>query len=98
MGWEISNNHTSLNEIPHTAAISIATNTNILMLEEMKQERKETAAQMKQLAAMLLAAAKNKTHIPADPPPAADGVFYNPTATHQVLHPPPQVVKTSGLL
>ena len=68
MGWEISNNHTSLSEIPHTAAISIATNTNILMLEEMKQERKETAAQMKQLAAMLLAAAKNKTPIPADPP------------------------------
>ena len=98
MGWEISNNHTSLSEIPHTAAISIATNTNTLMLEEMKQERKETAAQMKQLAAMLLEAAKNKPPIPADPPPAADGVFYNPTATRRVRHPPPKDVKTSGLL
>ena len=98
MGGESSNNHTSLSKIPQTTAISIATNAITLMLEEMNQECKETAAQMKHLAAMLLEAAKNKTPITADTPPAADGVFYNPTATRQVRHPPPKDVKTSGLL
>ena len=49
-----SDNHTSMRDIPETAASAIATNATTLMLEEMKLERKETAAQMNQLINMLL--------------------------------------------
>ena len=91
-----SNNHTSMSKIPETAASAIATNVTTLMLEEMKRERKETAAQMKQLTNILLAAATNKTPIPAATPPAAGGVFYNPTATRRVRHPPPKRCEDVG--
>ena len=98
VGGESSNNHTSMSEIPETAASAIATNATTLMLEEMKRERKETAAQMKQHTDMLLAAATNKNHIPDATPPAAGGVYYNPAATRRVHHPPTKDVQTSGLL
>ena len=75
VGGRSSNNHTSLNKIPKTTASAIATNATTLMLEEMKRERKETAAQMKQLTAMLLTATMNTTPLPATTPPTADGFF-----------------------
>ena len=56
---------------------------------------------MKQLTAMLLASATNKapnTPFSATNPPKADGVFYNPSATSRVRHPPPKNVQTSDLL
>ena len=84
VGGRSSDNHTSLSEIPKTAANAIATNTTTVMMEEMKRERKETAAQMKRLTAMLIAAATNTTPIPSTTPPVAGGVFYNPTATRRV--------------
>ena len=72
-------------------------------MEEMRQERKETAAQMKQLTAMLLSATTNKA--PKTPfsataitLPKADGVFHNPSATRRVRHLPQKTVQTSGLL
>ena len=68
------------------------------MMEEMKLKRKETAAQMKQLTDMLLADTTNTTPFPATTPPAADGVFYNPSANRRFRHPPPKNVQTSGLL
>ena len=68
------------------------------MMEEMRRERKETPAQMKQLTSMLLAATTNKTPLSSTTPPTTDGVFYNPSATRQVRHPPPKNVQTSGLL
>ena len=73
-------------------------NATTVMMEEMKLERKETAAQMKQLTAILIAAPTNTTPLPASTPPVADGVFYNPTATRRFRHPPPKNVQTSGLL
>ena len=91
----------SLSEIPETAASAIATNKTMAMMEEMRQERKETAAQMNQLPAMLLASTTNKTPktpFPATTPPKTDGVFYNPSSTLRVRHPPPKNVQTSGLL
>ena len=87
-----------LSEIPETTASTIATNAKTAMIEEMRRERKETAAHMKQLTAMLLAATTNKTPFPATTPPTTDGVFYNPSATHRVRHPPPKNVQTSGFL
>ena len=51
------------------------------MMEEMRREQKETAAQMKQLTAILLASTTNKTPLPATTPTTNDGVFYNPSAT-----------------
>ena len=98
VGGQSSDNHTSLSEIPETAASSIATNATALMLEEMKRERKKTAAQMKQLILMLLVATTNKTPITVTTHTAAGSVFYNPTATRRVCHPPPKCVKTLGLL
>ena len=93
-----SDNHTSMRDIPETADSAIATNATTLMLEEMKRERKDTAAQMKKLAAMIMADTINKTPVPAATPPAAGGVFYKPIATRQVRHQPPKDVKMSGLL
>ena len=55
-------------------------------------------AQIKQITDMLLEAANNTTPLPATTPPAADGVFYNPSATRRVHHPPPKNVQKSGLL
>ena len=46
MGGRSSDNHTSLSEIPKTAAIAIATNATTVMMMEMKQEQKETATQI----------------------------------------------------
>ena len=97
MGGRISKN-TGLSEIPETATSTIATNATTVMMEEMKRERKKTAAQMKHLTAMLLAATTNTTPLPATTPPAADRVFYNPSATRRVRHTPPKNVQTSGLL
>ena len=91
----ISSKTTSLIEIPETAASSIATNATTAIMKEMRREQKETAAQMKQLTAMLLAATKNKTPktpFPATTPPMTDGVLYNPSATRRVRHPPPKNV------
>ena len=71
----------SLSETHEIAASAIATNTTTATMEEMRRERKETAAQMKQLIDMLLAATTNKapkTPFSATTPPKADGVFYNP--------------------
>ena len=96
-----SSKTTSISETHEVAASAVATNTATEMMEEMRQERKETAAQMKQLTAMMLAATTNnspKTPFSAITPPKADGVFYNPSATRQVRHPPPKNVQTSGLL
>ena len=79
-----SSETTSLSEIPETAASAIATNATTAMMEDMRREWKETAAHMKQLTAMLLAATTNKTPktpIPATIPPTTDVVFYNPSAT-----------------
>ena len=87
-----------LSEIPETVASAIATNSTTAMMEEMRRERKETAAHMKQLTYMLLAATTNKTPLPATTLPMTDGVFYNPSATRRVYHPPPKNVQTSGLL
>ena len=98
MGGRSSNNYTSLSDIPETAASSIATNATTVMMEEMKLKRKETAAQMKQLTDMLLAATKNTTPLPATTPPATNSVFYNPSANRRFRHPPPKNVQTSGLL
>ena len=42
VGGRSRDNHTSLREIPKTAASAIATNATTVMMEEMKQERKET--------------------------------------------------------
>ena len=92
---------TSLSETHDVAASAVATNTATEMMEEMRRERKETATQMKQLTAMLLAATTNKspkTPFTATTPPKAEGVFYNPSATRQVRHPPPKYVQTSSLL
>ena len=91
---------TSLGESPETAASAITTNATTAMMEEMRQERKEIAAQM-QLTDRLIVATTNKipkTPFPATTPPKTDGVFYNPSATRQVRHPPPKNVQTSGLL
>ena len=95
-----SSETTSLSESYEVAASAIAANTTTEMMEEMRRERKETAAQMKQLIAMLLTATTNKapkTRFSVTTPPKADGVFYNPSATRQVCHPPPKNVQTSGL-
>ena len=92
VGGRSSDNHTSFSNIPKTAASAIATNATTVMMEEMKRERNETAAHMKQLIAMLLAAATNTTPRPATTPPAAEGVFYNPTANHRVRHLPPTLM------
>ena len=97
MGGKISKT-TSLSEIPETTASAIATNATTKMMEETRQERKETAAQMNQLTAMLLVATTNKTPLPATTPPTTDNVFYNPSDTCRVHHPPPKNVQTSGLL
>ena len=96
-----SSETTSLSESHEIDASAIATNTATEMMEDMRQERKETAAQMKQLTAMLLAAITNKapkTPFSATTLTKADGVFYNPSATRRVRHPPPKNVQTSGLL
>ena len=77
VGKRSSNNHTSLSKIPETAASAIATNTTTVMTEEIKLEQKDIVSQMKQIAAMLLAATTNTTPLPATTPPAADRVFYN---------------------
>ena len=55
-----SSEMTSLSETHEISASTIATNKTTEMMEEMRRERKETAAQMKQLTAMLLAATTNK--------------------------------------
>ena len=47
VGGGSRDNHTSMSEIPETATRAITTNATTLMLEEMKRDRKETAAQMK---------------------------------------------------
>ena len=88
----------SLSEIPETAASAITTNATTAMMEEMRREWKETAEQTKQLKAMLLAATTNKTPFTATTPPMTDGVFYNPSATRRVRHPPPKNVQIPGLL
>ena len=44
VGGRRRDNHTSLSEIPKTAASAIAPNATTVMMEEMKLERKETAA------------------------------------------------------
>ena len=96
-----SSETTSLSETHEVAASAINTNTATEMMEEMQREQKETAAQIKQLTAMMLAATTNKapkTPFSATIPPKADGVFYNPSATRRVCHPPPKNVQTSGLL
>ena len=96
-----SSETTSLSETHEDAASAIATNTATEMMEEMQREQKETAAKMKQLTAMLLAATTNKspkTPFSATTPLKPDGVFYNPLATRRVRHPPPKNVQTSGLL
>ena len=98
MGGRSSDNHTSLSEIPETAASAIATNATTVIMEEMKREQKKTAAQMKQLTAMLLSSTTNTTPLPATTPPAADGVFYNLSVTCLFRHPLPKTVQTSGLL
>ena len=85
-----SSKKNSLSNIPDTAASAIATNATTVMIEEMKRDRKETAVQMKQLTAMLLSATTNTTPLPATTPPAADEVFYNPSAARRVRHPPPK--------
>ena len=88
-----SSETTSLSKTHEVAANDVATNTASEIMEEMRRERKETAAQMKQLTAMLLAATTNKslkTPFSATTPPKADGVFYNPSTTRQVRHPPPK--------
>ena len=74
-------------DIPETANIAITNNATTVMMEEMKRECKEKAAQMKQLTAMLLSAATNTTLLPATTPPVADDIFYNPNATCRVCHP-----------
>ena len=74
----------SLSETHEIAASAIATNTATEITEEMRREWKDTAAQMKHLTAMMLAATTNKapkTPFYATTPPKADGVFYNPSAT-----------------
>ena len=81
VGGKSRDNHTSISEIPETAASAITTNATTVTMEEMTLEHKETTAQMKQLTAMLLAAATTTTPLPATTPPAAGGVFYNLTAT-----------------
>ena len=96
-----SSEPTSLRKTHEVAASAIATNAATEMMEEMRRERKETATQMKQLTAMLLAATTNKspkTRFPATTPSKADGVFYNQSATCRVRHPHPKNVQTSGLL
>ena len=96
-----SSKTTSLSKTYEVAASAVATNTAKEMMEETQQEQKETAAQMKQLKAMLLAATTEKspkTPGSAATPPNVDGVFYNPSATRRVRHPPPKNVQTSGLL
>ena len=98
VGGRSSNNHTSISEIPETATSAISTNSTTVMMEDMKRERTDTAAQMEQLTAMMLSAATNTTPITATTPPAANGVFYNPTATRRVRDPPPKNLQTSGLL
>ena len=92
---------TSLSEIQGTTASAIATNTTTEMMEETRQECKETEAHMKQLTSMLLEATMKKTpNTPfyATTLPKIDGVFYNPSATRRVCHPHPKNVQTSGLL
>ena len=96
-----SSETTSLSESHEVAASAIATNKATEMVEEIRRARKETAAQMKHLTAMLLAATTNKapkTPFSTTTPPKADGVFYNPSATRRVRHPPLKNVQTSGLL
>ena len=96
-----SSKTTSLSEIQETAASAIATDATTEMMEEMRRERKDIAAQMNQLTAMLLAATTNKapkTPFYATTLPNTNGVFYNPSATCRVRHLPPKNVQTSGLL
>ena len=93
-----SSKTTRLSEIPETAASAIATNATTEMMDEMRQEQKETAAQMKHLTDMLLEATTSKTPLPTTPLPTTDGVFYNPSTTRRVCHLPPKNVQTSGLL
>ena len=91
-----SSKTTSLSEIQETAASAIATNATKEMMEEMRRERKETVPQMKHLTDMLVAATTNKspkTPFSATTPPKTDGVFYNPSATRRVRHPPPKMCK-----
>ena len=100
MGVRISET-TSLSETHEVAASAVATSAATEMMEEIRQERKEKAAQTKQLTAMLLATTTNKspkTPFSATTPPKTDVVFYNPSATRRVRHPPPKNVQTSGLL
>ena len=94
-----SSETTSLSETHEFAAIAIETNTSTEMMEEMRRERKETAAQTKQLTVMLLAATTNKspkTPFSATTPPKTDVVFYNPSATRRVRHPPPEECANIG--
>ena len=93
-----SSKTTSLSEIPETAVRTIATKKTTAMMEEMRQERKETATQMKQLTAISLASTIDKTPLTATNPPTIDGISYNPSATQRVRHLPPKNVQTSGLL
>ena len=50
-------------------------------MEEMKREQKEMAVQMKQLIAMLLAAATHTTPLTVTTPLGSNSVFYNRSAT-----------------
>ena len=81
VGGRSRDNHTSLSKIPETAASAISTNATTVMMDEMKQEQKETAAQMDQLTAMLIAATNNTTPLPSTAPTATNGVFYNLSTT-----------------
>ena len=92
---------TSLSETHEVAASAIATSTATEIMEEMRGYWKETAAQMKQLTSMLLVATTNKspkTPFSATTPPKSDSVFYNPSATCRVRHPPQKNVQTSNTL
>ena len=96
-----SSETTSLSKTHEVAASAVAANAATEMMEEMRRDRKETAAQMKQLTSMLLAATTNKS--PKTPfsdttPPKTDGVFYNPPANRRIRHPPTKNVQTSVLL
>ena len=86
VGGGSSDNHTSLSEIPETAASAISTNTTTLMLEDMERERKETASQMKQLTDIILSAATKKTLFtpPPLPPPAASTATRTPPAKSSI--------------
>ena len=81
-----SSETTSLRETHEVAVSAVATNAATEMMEEMQRECKETAAQMKQLTAILLADTTKKspkTPFYATTPPKADDVFNRVRSGHQ---------------